>query len=353
MRLGEAVLGDGFAVGDPWRAAVELLLRRRARAAGRERPPAARRSRRRSTAALPHRARARRQRARDPGPARNRQDLHRRAHHLRARACGSQGRRHRGQPQGDRQRARSGREAGARAGARRAHRPPRRRRVRQASGASTRTEDYEAIRARSHGRPHRRGRRHGVVLGAAGIRAERRRADRRRGRADVARQRARDRARPHAASCCSAIRSSSSSRCRAVTPRAARCRRSYHLLDGERRCRRTRACSSPRRGACIRTIAKFTSEVYYEGKVGRARDSSDKRSCGWRAEWHGDAACIAVRRVAVGSGLRYVPVAHTGNRARAAEEVVAIRDLVEQLLRRCSWRDKDGVVQPLDGRATS
>ena len=80
-------------------------------------------------AALPHRARTRRQRARDPGSARNRQDLYRRAHHLCARACGSQGRRHRGQSQGDRQRARSGREAGARARARRSHRAPRRRRV--------------------------------------------------------------------------------------------------------------------------------------------------------------------------------------------------------------------------------
>ena len=106
MRLGEAVLANGFETGDPWRAAIELLLRRPPPDDdGRERRPAAAR-RDDGRGRLPHRARARRQRARDPGPARHGQDVHRRAHHLRARARGPQGRRHGGQPQGHREPAR-------------------------------------------------------------------------------------------------------------------------------------------------------------------------------------------------------------------------------------------------------
>ena len=129
MRLGREVLGDGFAVGAPWRAAIELLLRRAPTppdASG----PLQRPDETTVEAGCRIRARARRQRARDPGPARNRQDVYRRPHHLCPRECGPQGRRHGGQSQGDRQRARSGRKAGARGGALGAHRAPQRRRVR-------------------------------------------------------------------------------------------------------------------------------------------------------------------------------------------------------------------------------
>ena len=188
MRLGEAVLANGFSVGDPWRAAIDLLLRRAPAPRRCERPPAAARRDDRA-GRLPHRARTRRQRARDPGSARHGQDLHRRAHHLRARARGAQGGRHGGQPQGDRQPARGRGEAGARGGAFDLDRPPRR------GCVSRSTWDRATARLRRHPCGARRrhdpgARRHRVVLGTPGFRAKRRRADRRRGRPDVARQRA-------------------------------------------------------------------------------------------------------------------------------------------------------------------
>ncbi|MCE3284796.1 MAG: RecB family nuclease, partial [Steroidobacteraceae bacterium] len=52
----------------------------------------------------------------------------------------------------------------------------------------------------------------------------------------------------------------------------------------------------------------------------------------------------------LGSGLRYLPVPHTGNRARSADEVTMIRGLVDHLLHRCRWRDKHAVVRPLEVR---
>jgi uncharacterized protein len=122
----------------------------------------------------------------------------------------------------------------------------------------------------------------------------------------------------------------------------------YHLLDGEQ-------TMPPGKGLFLADtyrlhpdIAKFTSEVYYEGRV-QARPGLERQAIlADGAAKGGDGAAERGAGVAnsglPGAGLRYLPVPHTGNRARAPEEVAAIRDLVGELTRHCSWRDKDGVI---------
>ena len=88
-------------------------------------------------------------------------------------------------------------------------------------------------------------------------------------------------------------------------------------------------------------IARFTSEVYYEGKVA-ARPGLERQAIVSRA---GDAD-----RCFTGSGLRYVPLPHTGNRATAAEEIAVIARIVALLVSRRGWRDDANVVRPLSER---
>lgn len=78
-------------------------------------------------------------------------------------------------------------------------------------------------------------------------------------------------------------------------------------------------------------IAQFTSEVYYEGKL-RARPDLANQAIVPRS--------TNDLRYA-GSGLRYHPVFHTGNQARSLEEVVAIREIADELLTGAYWQDKD------------
>ncbi|MYF11959.1 MAG: TM0106 family RecB-like putative nuclease [Gammaproteobacteria bacterium] len=77
-------------------------------------------------------------------------------------------------------------------------------------------------------------------------------------------------------------------------------------------------------------IARFTSEVYYEGKVAA------------RPELINQAILPKPHNSSLsGSGLRFVPVEHAGNQARSYEEARVIKDVVDKLLDSGQWRDKD------------
>ena len=84
-------------------------------------------------------------------------------------------------------------------------------------------------------------------------------------------------------------------------------------------------------------IARFTSEIYYEGRV-EALPGLERQAIVPKGNGKSDLT---------GSGLRYVPVAHEGNQARSPEEVESIRRVLGALLEHSSWRDQDGVVSPL------
>ena len=109
----------------------------------------------------------------------------------------------------------------------------------------------------------------------------------------------------------------------------------YQLLDGEQTMPPDKGLFLAETYRLHPDIASFTSEVYYEGRV-RARPGLERQAIVTDGETG-----------LTGSGLRYLPVPHTGNRARAAEEVAAIRDLVGELSRHCSWRNQDGVISRL------
>lgn len=111
----------------------------------------------------------------------------------------------------------------------------------------------------------------------------------------------------------------------------------YHLLDGQDTMPANKGLFLAETYRLHPDIARFTSEAYYEGKVTARPElvhqailpTPDEKS-----------------RLA-GSGLRYIPVFHTGNQARSHEEVAAIRAIVAELLAGARWRDKDQAVAAL------
>ena len=111
----------------------------------------------------------------------------------------------------------------------------------------------------------------------------------------------------------------------------------YHLLDGADTMPADKGLFLDETHRLHPDIATFTSEIYYEGKV-RARPGLDLQAIVSRDGLESPLA---------GSGLVYVPASHTGNQARAQEEVETIGRLVDTLLAQCDWRDKEGEVRAL------
>ncbi len=74
-------------------------------------------------------------------------------------------------------------------------------------------------------------------------------------------------------------------------------------------------------------ICAFTSELFYDDRLS-ARDGLDRQLI--------DGGPLP------GSGLRLVPVEHTGNQSESAEEVATIARLVDELVGTAVWTDRDG-----------
>ncbi|MBT2989959.1 MAG: TM0106 family RecB-like putative nuclease [Candidatus Thiodiazotropha sp. (ex Ctena orbiculata)] len=114
----------------------------------------------------------------------------------------------------------------------------------------------------------------------------------------------------------------------------------YHLLDGEDTISLDKGLFLAETYRLHPDITRFTSEAYYEGKVS-ARPELEYQAIMAPL----DGACRFT-----GSGLRYVPVHHTGNQARSPEEAEAVREIVTELLDHASWQDKDQKVSKLTER---
>ncbi|MFC5757953.1 TM0106 family RecB-like putative nuclease [Rhizobium sp. GCM10022189] len=81
-------------------------------------------------------------------------------------------------------------------------------------------------------------------------------------------------------------------------------------------------------------IAAFNSELFYEGKL------DAEEACGIQG--------TASEGPFKGTGLRYVPVRHSGNQSRSIEEADAVRQIVETMLgSKMTWTDRKGVTRPL------
>jgi uncharacterized protein len=77
------------------------------------------------------------------------------------------------------------------------------------------------------------------------------------------------------------------------------------------------------------SICEFTSELFYAGKL-KSKAGLDRQM-------------IKSSSAVTGAGLRYLPVAHTGNPNCSPEEATAIGDLVTAMLSgRATWNDADG-----------
>ena len=279
------------------------------------------------------RSRARPARAR-PTPAR--------ADDRGARRRRAAGRRHREQPQGHRQPARQGRRGGraSAAIAVRIGQKPRRTTSRPARSPACSRRTTAVLAALAAGEVD-------VVGGTAWLWAREefaglgRRAVRRRGRADVARQRRRGLAGGARASCSSATRSSSTSRCRAPIRRAPSARRSRTCsadaptmppelgLFLERH-----LAPAPRRSATSPPRCSTRAELAVAGRAASARRRSAP------APLDGARACA-------GS-----PVEHVGNDNDSAEEAEAIASLVDESARveGDDWIDREGSEHALDAR---
>ncbi|MER9335797.1 TM0106 family RecB-like putative nuclease [Mesorhizobium sp. M0293] len=80
-------------------------------------------------------------------------------------------------------------------------------------------------------------------------------------------------------------------------------------------------------------LCAFTSELFYEGKL-KSRDGLDGQ--------------IISSGPIRGSGLRHIPVSHSGNQNSSPEEAVVIRDLVNHILQsNTHWVDRDGKEAPI------
>lgn len=102
-----------------------------------------------------------------------------------------------------------------------------------------------------------------------------------------------------------------------------------HLLDG-------RATIEPEKGLFLRQtwrlhpdICAFTSELFYDGRLAARPENRNQR--------------LNTKGPLDGTGLRYIPVQHSGNQSESQEEVAKVRELFTNLLASgATWTDKEG-----------
>jgi len=105
-----------------------------------------------------------------------------------------------------------------------------------------------------------------------------------------------------------------------------------HILAGEQTIPPSRGLFLGETWRLHRFICEFTSELFYAGKL--------KPKAGLERQIIRSFGPIS------GSGLRYLPVAHTGNQNCSPEEAAAINDLVITMLGKgATWIDADGKEQ--------
>lgn len=81
-------------------------------------------------------------------------------------------------------------------------------------------------------------------------------------------------------------------------------------------------------------ICAFNSELFYESKLNAVEGCEQQ--------------LVQTESVASGAGLRFLPVAHSGNTSSSIEEAEMVRSLVEDILDQgAAWTDRDGVTKPI------
>jgi predicted RecB family nuclease len=82
------------------------------------------------------------------------------------------------------------------------------------------------------------------------------------------------------------------------------------------------------------SICTFNSELFYDAKL------TSEENCAHHE--------ISSNGLLIGSGLRYLPIDHTGNTSSSIEEADAVKDLVERILADdTQWTNQDGTTAPV------
>src|SRR6266699_6156199 len=107
-----------------------------------------------------------------------------------------------------------------------------------------------------------------------------------------------------------------------------------HLLEG-------RATVDSERGLFLKEtwrlppdICAFTSELFYDGRLAARPENRNQR--------------LNTNGPLDGTGLRFVPVQHSGNQSESLEEVEKVKEVVSSLLASgATWTDNSGEQSPL------
>ncbi|HEY2704908.1 MAG TPA: TM0106 family RecB-like putative nuclease [Candidatus Dormibacteraeota bacterium] len=106
-----------------------------------------------------------------------------------------------------------------------------------------------------------------------------------------------------------------------------------HLLAGERTVADGRGLFLDSTWRMHPDVCAFVSEAFYDGRL------SGRAECARQA--------VTAPPPFDGAGVRYLPVVHEGNRVTSPEEVAAVRDVVDLLLREGRWTDRRGHRRPI------
>lgn len=106
-----------------------------------------------------------------------------------------------------------------------------------------------------------------------------------------------------------------------------------HLLDGKKTMPEDKGLFLETTRRLHPNITKFTSEVFYEGRL-KSLPGLERQVISGNTPFDG-------------GGLFYVPVVHNGNQNKSIEEIKAIAKIVEQLLAGGRWTNEDGETRPL------
>ena len=107
-----------------------------------------------------------------------------------------------------------------------------------------------------------------------------------------------------------------------------------HMLDGRQTIPEDRGLFLEETWRLHPTICAFTSELFYEGRL-HPRQGLELQE-------------VRSTSVLHGAGLRYLPVAHTGNQSSSPEEAEVVRSLVDDFLAsNPTWINREGLESPL------
>lgn len=107
-----------------------------------------------------------------------------------------------------------------------------------------------------------------------------------------------------------------------------------HFLDGRKTMPEDRGLFLKTTRRLHPAITRFTSEIFYEGKL-ESLPGLEKQVVSGGTPFDG-------------AGLFFVPVTHYGNQNKSREEIEVVTKIVEKLLGTGKWTDEDGETRPLN-----